>query len=103
MLKIINGTNIEYTKGDTFQLEVTSEYEFPEGEKLRFTVSQNEKNTPLIERTYELSSGKFAVALDKETEVLLDLGDYIYKLTEISLSGNIETQLSGELRVKWGA
>lgn len=103
MLKIINGTNIEHTKGDTFRLEVAADYIFPEGEKLRFTVSRNEKNTPLIERTFDLSNGIFVVTLDKETENLLALGDYIYKLTELSLSGSVVTQLSGEFRVKWGA
>lgn len=103
MLKIINGTNIEYTKGDTFRLEVAGEYEFPEGERLRFTISQDEKSTPKIERSFDLTDGIFVVTLDKVEESALELGDYIYKLTELSLSGAVVTQLSGEFRVKWGA
>ena len=103
MLRIINGTNIEYTKGDTFRLEVAAEYPFPEGERMRFVLAQTEKGSPEIDRTFDLSGDMFVITMDKETEASLELGDYIYKLIEISLSGSVVTQKSGDFRVKWGA
>ena len=103
MLIIINGTDIEYTKDDTFELYVTTKNGFNDGTNLKFIISENENVTPLIENQTNVLDGKFKVTLNAEEKAKLNLGDYIYKLVLISTDGKIITQKSGNFLVKWGA
>lgn len=104
MLRIINGTNISYTRGDTFDLRISSETGFNDGSTLRFTVAKNEDSGALILNEYSLGSdGAFRVTLNDKDKQTLGIGDYVYKLTVLTLSGIVVTQKSGDFAVKWGA
>lgn len=103
MLRIINGTNIEYTKDDTFSMGVSSKNELEEGSQLRFIVARSETSEPIIYNLYDLVDGKFTVTLSNEDKEKLSINPYIYKLTLLSANGSVMTQKSGEFIVKWGA
>lgn len=103
MLQIINGTNIEYTKGDTFDIEVSSADGFESGSTLSLVIAKNEHSAPIIERDFVLiSSGIFPVTLSESDKEKLNIGDYIYKLTLKGANGTVYTQKSGDFIVKWG-
>lgn len=104
MLIIENRTNISYTKGDTFNLEVRAMHGFKEGSTLRLTVALKETTEPIISNVYSLGEdGKFLITLDEDEREMLPLGDYIYKITLIDEQSTIITQKSGKFMVKWGA
>ena len=104
MLKIINGTTIEYTKGDTFDLEVSSEDGFDEGSALSLVISKNEHTAAAVENRYSLNSeGVFLVTLSQSDKEKFSCGEYIYKLVLMGVNGTIYTQKSGDFVVKWGA
>ncbi len=102
MLKVLEN-NISYTKGDTFELKVSSKTGFSDGSHLRFTVSENEAGEPLVERSYSLSGDAFLVTLTDEDKRRLEIGSYIYKISIVSVAGVIVTEASGDFLVKWGA
>ena len=104
MLIIENGTNISYTKGDTFSLTVGAVNGFSENSTLRFIVAEDEESEPVIENTYNLNGeGVFSVVLEESDRDKLVIDDYKYKLTLIDSAGITITQKSGDFRVKWGA
>lgn len=103
MIKIYcDGGNITYTAGDTFSINVSATDEFEQGTKLNFQVAENEQAESVINKTFQLIGGGFEITLSKEETEKLPIGNYIYKITIIDLSGNITTRKSGELTVKWG-
>ncbi len=102
MLTVINGNNIKYTKGDTFELTVSADTEFNDGSQLRLIIAKDEYSGDLIVRTYALSEGKFTVTLETTERNQLEIGSYLYKLTLLTPEGKILTQQSGELIVEWG-
>lgn len=97
-----SGKQITYTAGDTFELSVLSESEFDSGAILKFQVAKNEESELLIDTSFNLNESGFIITLNDEEKEILTLGEYIYKIVLISASGDIITQKSGELIVKWG-
>ena len=97
-----DGEHITYTAGDTFSLDVSATDEFEQGAKLNFQVAENEQAVSVINKMFDLTYGCFEITLSKEEAQKLPIGNYIYKITIIDLSGNITTRKSGELTVKWG-
>lgn len=104
MITIICNSNIEYTRGDTFSLNITTSEGFDENSQLDFIVAENENSVPLIDNTYDLNSENgFTVTLATKDIDKLNYTDYIYKLTLHTPEGDIITQKSGNFKVKWGA
>lgn len=104
MTIIICDSDIEYTKGDTFVLNVTTPNGFDTGTQLDLIISDNENNTPIINNTYSLNSdNEFAVTLTPAETNTLSYQNYLYKLTLHTPEGEIITQKSGNFKVKWGA
>ena len=99
----VTKNGLSHTKGDTFLFEVTANEAFSEGSTLKFTVAKNEDETPVISNNYSLSNNTFSVSLSETDEKKLDIGIYVFKMTVLNLSGQIITQASGELEIKWGA
>nr|DAF01617.1 MAG TPA: hypothetical protein [Caudoviricetes sp.] len=103
MLRIINGTDISYTKGDTFHLTISGKNAFSENSVLRFVVAEDTESDAVIDGRYNMdSNGKFNVVLTEAERGKLTVNDYLYKLTLISADGVTITQKSGNFRVKWG-
>lgn len=107
MLSLITtklGTNIEYSKGDTFSFTVSSEDIIPDGTNMRLQISPNgNTDNVLIEKIYTLKDNRFYIVLDKADIAKLDINNiYQYRLTLLELNGDIFTNLSGDLLVKWG-
>lgn len=103
MITIVCGSDIEYTKGDTFRLGITTDDGFDENSQLDFIVSENEDSAPVINKTFSLSGDSFEIELTVEDTGKLVYGDYIYKLVIHTPTGEIITQMSGNFKVKWGA
>ena len=104
MITIICDSNIEYTKGDTFSLNITTSGGFDENSQLDFIVAENENSVPIIENTYNLNSESgFTVTLTSTDTNKFNYTDYIYKMTLHTPEGEIITQKSGNFKVKWGA
>lgn len=104
MIKIYSGgEKITYTKGDTFEISVSSAEGFGEESTLRFQVAKNEQEELLIDTAFPLKDTEFNIVLTDEEKEKLSIGEYIYKLVLISGKGEIITQKSGEFTVKWGA
>lgn len=102
MLMIICGKDVEYTKGDTFELTITGD--FDSNSQLDFIISESENSTPIIENTYQMNTeGGFTVKLTKDEEEALSYKNYMYKLRIHTPEGDIITQKSGNFKVKWGA
>ena len=94
---------INYTAGDTFKRTITPE--MPEdGSKLRFQVAAIEGGEAFINHTYSLNSdNEYDVVLsDSDTAKLLAGNDYVYRATQISITGEIITKISGHFIVTWG-
>ena len=104
MLRIVCGSRIEYTAGDTFRISVTAKGGFNENSQLRFIAAKDENSENLIDNTYDLTGeGEFCIHLqDKDIQKLKAGSDYVYKLTLLTADGVIVTQKSGDLTVKWG-
>ena len=95
---------IEYTKGDTFNLVVQPDNALDEGSQLHFVVTKADTYDSVIDKTYSMrSDGTFMILLDSEDKAALLKGDYVYKMTVITATGIVDTQLSGDFIVKWGA
>lgn len=104
MISIICDTNIEYTKGDTFSLNITTGNGFDDNSQLDFIVAENENSTPLVHNTYNLNSdNSFDVTLTTTDTDKFSYTDYIYKMILHTPEGDIITQKSGNFKVKWGA
>ena len=104
MIRIINGTDIQYTKGDTFRLTVSSKNSFNEGSQLRFVVARNEESDNIINKTFDLNGeGVFVVSVNETEREEMQIGNYLYKFILIAPDGTIITQKSGDFIVKWGA
>ena len=102
-IKIICGSTIEYTKGDTFELAVTSDAALDEGSKLQLVIAKDETSNPVVDNTYTMDSdGSFFMRFTEDNIASLDIMPYLYKITLISLAGKVITQLSGDFIVKWG-
>lgn len=104
MLRIICGTDIEYTKGDTFKLNVSPKIEFESDSQLDFILSSSENSEPIISNAYQLNSdNEFTVRLSDDDISKLKYANYIYKLILHTPDGEILTQKSGKFKSKWGA
>ena len=104
MIKIYSGGDkITYTVGDTFEISVSSAEGFDAGMTLKFQIAKSEDMPLLIDTVFELENTEFSVTLTDEEKEKLPIGEYIYKFVLISQDGEIITQKSGELIVKWGA
>lgn len=99
----LGGEKIAYTAGDTFFISVSSTEGFSQGSRLKFCVAENEESDNVIEKEFLLEDDGFKVELLPEETEKLKLGEYIYKMVVVTDSGDMETQKSGELYVKWGA
>ena len=97
------GDKITYTAGDSFEITVSSADGFPIGAILKLQVAKNEIEPLLIDTIFELENEKFYVVLTDAEKEKLPIGEYIYKLVLVSKTGEIVTQKSGEMIVKWGA
>ena len=103
MIKILNeGQTIEYTKGDTFELEVEADEAIPNS-TLKFTISTDETSLPIIDSQFSYTDDKFEIILTSREKESLDVGNYIFKLSLTDSNGKIITYLSGDFIVKWGA
>ncbi len=97
-----NGEKITYTAGDTFLMEVSSDEGFDEGAQLKLQIAESETAPLIVDATFSQINGGFAVTLSEREKEKLTLGNYIYKLVLVSIAGEIITQKSGDLIVKWG-
>lgn len=98
-----SGDNIEYTKGDSFCVEVLCDEGFEAEDILEFSVSPTEKSASIISKAIPLTDGRFLITLTEDEIGRLAISDYVYKISVVSeLSGRI-THKSGEFLVKWGA
>ena len=97
-----NGEKITYTAGDTFLIEVSSDEGFDEGAQLKLQIAESETAPLLVDATFNQVNGSFDVALTSREKEKLTLGNYIYKLVLVNVSGEIITQKSGDFIVKWG-
>lgn len=97
-----DGEHITYTAGDTFSVDVSATDEFEQGTKLNFQVAKNEQAESVINKMFDLTVGGFEIVLSKEETEMIPIGNYIYKIAILDLSGKITTRKSGELIVKWG-
>lgn len=104
MIIIISGKNIEYTRGDTFYLKITTSGGFDENSQIDFVVAENENSVPIIENTYNLNDdNEFEITLSKADAEKFNYNNYLYKLVLHSADGKVMTQKSGDFKVKWGA
>lgn len=98
-----NGEKITYTAGDTFLMEVSSAEGFDEGAQLKLQIAESETAPLLVDATFNQVDGGFEVTLSEREKGRLSIGNYIYKLVLVNIAGEIITQKSGDLIVKWGA
>ena len=104
MITIICDTNIEYTKGDTFLLNVTSDNGFDANSQMDFIIAESETAVPIVNNTYNLNSENgFYITFSDADVGKFNYADYMYKLTLHTPEGDIITQKSGNFKVKWGA
>lgn len=102
-MTVYSGDNLEYTKGDSFFVEVLCDEGFEDGDVLEFSISPSEKSANIIHKKIPLSDGKFYISLTGDEIGRLAISGYVYKISIVSaLSGRI-THKSGEFLVKWGA
>lgn len=101
MLTVINNTDIEYTHGDSFNLNVSSDIGIPGGAILRMQINTDEE-TNIINTTFSQGENGFDIELTADQRSLLPVGNYIYRLSVVD-GADIVTEKSGNLKVKWGA
>lgn len=96
--------NIYCSVGDTFHLIIEPDdgETFSPGSTLKFIVAQEETSTYTIEKTFNLVDGKFEITLTSAEITTLIKGTYYYKMI-LQMNNTIITQISGLLKVKWGA
>ena len=99
------GLDIEYTKGDTFSFNIECEDEIPEGSTMRLQISPNGNvNNIILYKNFNTNNNMFSVTLTQDETELLNIDEvYQYRFTFIDIYGNIITNISGNLIVKWGA
>ena len=103
MTEVYNyGEKISYTKGDTFELEVSSN-NFEAGDTCLFVIAKDENAEPIISANFSLANNVFLITLTNAEKKRLQLGNYIYKIVVTALDGATVTTISGDFIVKWGA
>ena len=101
MTTIINKTDIEFSQGNTLDLQAVPQNPAPDM-TLKFQIANNEENEPVFEEVYSITEEERFNITDTDGKIAeLPVGHYIYRM--IVYSGNrIETQQSGIFDVKWG-
>lgn len=95
--------NIDYTKGDTFELEITAD-EVEPGSSARLQISTTgDTDTIIFEKLYYCSDAGCIIVMDDDDINKLKLGVYEYRISFITPTGKISTAMNGRLNVKWGA
>lgn len=105
MIIITNKRNIEYTKGDTFEITVWTDKEnyFTPGMQLKLVIAESEQSDDLINKTFDIAEDLvFNLTLSDSEIEKLELGNYYYKLIVLK-NNTVVTQQSGDFIVKWGA
>lgn len=98
MIHIVQGTDILYTIGDTFELEVVAE----NATAVRIQiVNQNGEN--VINKTIPLINDRVLITLELQEQAALSQGEYEYRLTTNDENDKIVTKKSGKLKVRWQA
>ena len=97
--------DIEYTKGDTFEFNLTSTDYIPEGSCMRLQISlDGYTDDVIIEKSIPVKDNTFVVLLDEQHTDLLKIHRvYQYRFTFYDVSGRKITTISGNLIIKWGA
>ena len=76
---------------------------FENGTQLRFVIAQTEESEYIIDKTFNINDDMtFTITLSDSDKKLLDIGEYIYKMTVIKDNKTV-TRKSGYFTVKWGA
>lgn len=95
--------NIDYTKGDTFELEITAD-EVEPGSRARLQISTTgDTDTIIFEKLYACGDVGCTIVMDDDDIEKLRLGAYEYRISFITPAGKISTAMNGRLNVKWGA
>ena len=102
MVTIINGCDISYTQGDTFEISLTLTNQTQTVVSVRFQIAQNDNDDIIINRSYNVSENSATVILETADKEKLTSGDYIYRMSVIGDDNSVITQLSGNFKVKWG-
>ena len=102
VLNVIQNKRIEWSISDTFELMVTDDSNFTDGDTLKFEIAKNETSDMIISNTYELNNGEFNVVLSEADRKKIELGDYIYRIIITSANGSVKTEQSGDFIAKWG-
>lgn len=103
MITIINGCDISYTQGDSFELNLTLTNQTQIPANVRFQIAQNDGDDIIINKNYKVSEYAAVVTLETSDINKLSNGDYIYRLSVVGDDNSVITQLSGNFKVKWGA
>jgi len=104
MITIVNGNDIEYSKGDSFFLPIEAEGDvFDESAKIRLIIAKDDNSAAIVDNTYTYADSIFTVSLTEADKEKLTIGDYIYKLITTTADGTVTTEISGNFIVKWGA
>lgn len=102
MVTIINGCDIAYTQGDTFEISLTLTNQTQTVVSVRFQIAQNDNDDIVINKTYSVSENAATITLEAVDKEKLTNGDYIYRMSVIGDDNSVITQLSGNFKVKWG-
>lgn len=102
MVTIINGCDIAYTQGDTFEISLTLTNQTQTVVSVRFQIAQNDNDDIVINKTYSVSENTATITLEAADKEKLTIGDYIYRMSVVGDDNSVITQLSGNFKVKWG-
>ena len=102
MVTIINGCDISYTRGDTFEVNLTLTNQTQNPTSVRFQIAQNDNDDIIINKSYNVSENAATITLEAVDKEKLTNGDYIYRMSVIGDDNSVITQLSGNFKVKWG-
>ena len=102
MVTIINGCDISYTQGDTFEVNLTLTNQTQTPVSVRFQIAQNDNDDIIINKSYNVSENAATITLEAVDKEKLTNGDYIYRMSVIGDDNSVITQLSGNFKVKWG-
>ena len=102
MVTIINGCDIAYTQGDTFEISLTLTNQTQTVVSVRFQIAQNDNDDIVINKTYSVSENTATITLEAADKEKLIIGDYIYRMSVVGDDNSVITQLSGNFKVKWG-
>lgn len=100
MVTIKNGSDIYYTHGDTFAINVEPD-EFVQDTLLRFQIIQDEFGSPLITQTFNASAETESYDVRLPDVTTLPIGEYMYRMSLIK-NNDIVTTTSGAFVVQWG-